>query len=108
MKRPPEFYLGKPADGCALFVKRSKLRFGAHTAKRFADLTGDDSMTQVVIAAQVVDAASEKHLFTISTSHLKAGGRAGAFSEVRSAQADAWVKFLQEFGSQPYVLTGDM
>mmetsp|Transcript_7628 Transcript_7628/g.13885 ORF Transcript_7628/g.13885 Transcript_7628/m.13885 type:complete len:479 (-) Transcript_7628:34-1470(-) len=106
-QHPPPFYNGKPADGCAIFIARDRLCFGKHVSRRFAELTGDHSMTQVVIAAEILDGRTGKHMCTVSTSHLKAGG-GSANATMRSQQGRAWVDFLKDFGKPPYVVTGDM
>ena len=107
-RTPPEWYQGQPTDGCALCVKRGRLRLGRHVAKRFSELTGDPSMSQVVASAEILDDVTGKQLLTVSLSHLKAGG-GEANAEVRRVQGQVWVKHLQEFaGNLPLVITGDM
>jgi len=105
-QREPARYQGRPSDGCALFVRSGKLRFGRETRARFADLTEYKDCNQVVIAAEVLDAATGKHLLTASNSHLQAG-TGSSDAELRKAQGAAWARLLGDF-SAPFVVCADM
>lgn len=105
-KAPPDFFAGQPTDGCALFVKKGRLRILKHKTVRFGDATGK-VMAQVAVAALIGDWYSRRPVFIGSTSHLKAGG-APNDHKTRQAQVHAWAKFLTQFGNEPLVLAGDM
>ena len=55
-RSPPAYYAGQPTDGCALFVRRSKLSFQVSllAMRRFGDLFSDRATTQVTIVAGII------------------------------------------------------
>jgi len=105
-QREPAKYLGRPSDGCALFVRSSKLRFGREKRARFGDLTEHKDCNQVVVAAEVLDAATGQHLLTASNSHLQPGTGASD-AGLRKAQGTAWARLLGDFPG-PFVVCADM
>jgi len=107
-QNPPAYYQGQPTDGCALFLRRDRMQLKSHFTRRFADLTGDSSMSQVFIVATIQSLATAAHVVTVSLSHLKAGG-GSSNAKLRSAQGAAWAKELRSIaGTTPLVLCGDM
>jgi nocturnin len=111
-RTPPPFYGGRPTDGCAIFLKTSRLFFCSTHGSRFAAITGSPEMTQVLLIASVGSNSTGKHALTVSVSHLKAGP-GDANGRMRSLQGSAWVKEMHRFMSEkkvtgPIVLCGDM
>lgn len=105
-QQQPARYQGRPSDGCALFVRSSRLRFGRERRARFGDLTEHKDCNQVVIAAEVLDAATGQFLLTASNSHLQSG-TGSSDAELRKAQGTAWAQLLGDF-SGPFVVCADM
>lgn len=113
---PPAYYGGAPTDGCAIFVRRESWRISSHFHKRFAELTGDASCSQVVMLAALESCAAPEHKLVVSCSHLKSGPGKGN-AALRLGQCQAWAKLLADsladaaweaWASSPVVLCGDM
>eukprot|EP00326_Haptolina_ericina_P021493 CAMPEP_0181194598 /NCGR_PEP_ID=MMETSP1096-20121128/14427_1 /TAXON_ID=156174 ORGANISM="Chrysochromulina ericina, Strain CCMP281" /NCGR_SAMPLE_ID=MMETSP1096 /ASSEMBLY_ACC=CAM_ASM_000453 /LENGTH=557 /DNA_ID=CAMNT_0023284121 /DNA_START=29 /DNA_END=1701 /DNA_ORIENTATION=- len=90
----PIYYRGAPSDGVGMLcVATAAILCAVHTS-RFADLTqGDKHATQVLIAAEVCDAASGEPLMLASVSHLKAGS-GDSNERLRREHALAWARLL--------------